>query len=208
MSGMSMWDRATFRETVSWRGVSRLLVIGMLAVAGAGCGQEAGAPPTATEPAASGAGEAGETVAAATLPASLFLAEAPEGAVPITELKETASEGDEVVVRAVIGGRVDPIVSGRASAAIVDAGLENICVSDDDHCPTPWDYCCAPRDALTANLATMQVLDDTGRVLAADMSKQLPPLSTVTLRGVVGPRPDSQVLTIAATGVYVEAAGE
>jgi hypothetical protein len=140
----------------------------------------------------------------AALSSDLFLATAPEGAQPITELKKTAEEGDEVIVRAVVGGRKDPIVDGRASAAIVDAGLENICIAEDDHCPTPWDYCCAIPEQLQANMANVQIVDDNGRVVAGDLGDHMKPLSTVVVRGVVGPRPAEQMLTINATGIYVE----
>jgi len=141
---------------------------------------------------------------AASLPDNLFLTNAPQGVASIANLKQTAQEGDEVVVRAVVGGRIKPIVEGRASAAIVDAGLYNKCTAEDDHCETPWDYCCQPPETVTDQLATLQVVDEDGRIVAADLSPRLQPLSTVVVRGVVGPRPDPQVLTINATGIYLE----
>ncbi len=141
---------------------------------------------------------------AAALPAGLFLDTAPDGAQPITALKETAEEGDEVVVHVIVGGKMQPHVAGRASAAIIDAGLDNPCTSEDDHCQTPWDYCCTPQEDITANLATLQIVDSDGRPLAVDLAEQLPPLAVLTIRGTVGPRPDPQVLTINATGIYIE----
>jgi hypothetical protein len=138
------------------------------------------------------------------LPDGLFLDTAPEGAKPIKELKASAEQGDEVVIRVVVGGRVEPIVEGRASAAVIDAGLENICLSEEDHCKTPWDYCCAAPEDITANLANLQVVDDEGRVVSADLSKHIKPLSTLVVRGTVGPRPDKQVLMVNATGIYIQ----
>lgn len=138
------------------------------------------------------------------LPADLFLTSAPDGVQTIAALKETASEGDEVVVHVVVGGRLEPLVAGRASAAIIEASLDNPCTGEDDHCQTPWDYCCTPPEQITANLATLQVLDADGRILAADIADTLPPMTVLTIRGVVGPRPDPQVLTINATGIYIE----
>ena len=149
-------------------------------------------------------GEAPQTDAAP-LPDALFLSEAPEGVQAITDLKSTAKEGDEVVVKVIVGGKMDPIVEGRASAAIIDASLANPCTSEDDHCKTPWDYCCTPTEDVTANLANLQILDDQGKVLAADLSSKIEPLSVLTVRGIVGPRPDAQVLTINATGIYIAA---
>jgi len=145
--------------------------------------------------------------ATAPLPEELFLGAAPDDPRPIHELKQSTEPGDEVTVRAVIGGRVDPIVRGRASATIVDAEVNNTCLIGDDHCKTPWDYCCEPRERVTANMATLQVVDADGRVVEADLASRLPPLSTVVARGIVGPRPTSEALTINATGVYVETRG-
>ncbi|XAL99664.1 hypothetical protein OT109_19055 [Phycisphaeraceae bacterium D3-23] len=148
-------------------------------------------------------GPGSDTGDTASLPDGLFLASAPEGAQTIASLKENASEGDEVVVHVVVGGRMDPLVAGRASAAIIDAGLDNPCTGEDDHCQTPWDYCCTPPEDITANLATLQVVDAEGRVLAADLSDMFQPMAVLTVRGVVGARPDPQVLTINATGIYI-----
>ena len=146
----------------------------------------------------------GETIGGSGLPDSVFLAEAPEGVRTITALKASAKEGDEVVVRVVVGGTEDPIVKGRASAAIIDASIENPCLSEDDHCPIPWDYCCTPQENRTANLATLRVTDETGAVLKADLEPRIKPLTTLVVKGIVGPRPDEQVLTIDATGIYIE----
>lgn len=156
--------------------------------------------------AGSGDGDAGGSTAS--LPEGLFLASAPEGAKPITELKRSAEEGDEVVVRAVVGGAMEPMVDGRASALIVDAGLYNRCVSEEDHCDTPWDYCCAGPEDRTANMATLQVVDAEGRPLSSGLGPKVKPLSTLVVRGVVGPRADAQALPIHATGIYVETQGQ
>ena len=79
------------------------------------------------------------------LPASLFLAEAPTGVAPIATLKETAREGDTVTVRAIVGGKLKAYVTDRAVMTVIDVSVDNPCVSDDDHCHTPWDYCCNAR---------------------------------------------------------------
>ena len=144
------------------------------------------------------------TSGASALPDALFLSEAPQGIATIADLKTTAKEGDEVVVRVVVGGTMDPVVTGRASAAIIDAGINNPCTGEDDHCPTPWDYCCTPQENRTANLATLQVTDETGQVLKADLAPRIEPLTTLVIKGTVGPRPDEQVLTINAQGIYIE----
>ncbi|MFK7790900.1 MAG: hypothetical protein AB8C95_15585 [Phycisphaeraceae bacterium] len=153
-------------------------------------------------------GEASNTNAPAigsVLPEALFLSEAPEGIQTIADLKTNAKEGDEVVVRAIVGGNLNPVVDGRASASIIDAGIENPCVAEDDHCATPWDYCCTPQEEITKNLATLQITDEAGKVLKAELTPRIQPLTTLVIKGIVGPRPDAQVLTINAQAIYIEA---
>lgn len=160
-----------------------------------GCGGEEG--PNTNTPAAGVA-----------LPDALFLSEAPAGIQSIAELKTTAKEGDEVVVRAVVGGNVNPIVAGRASASLIDVALKNPCLADDDHCETPWDYCCTPQEDITKNLATLQITDESGKVLKADLTSRFQPSATLVIKGIVGPRPDAQVLTIHAQAIYIENEGK
>ena len=160
-----------------------------------GCGGEGGTESSA-DPATTGG----------SLPDGIILAAAPEGVQPIDKLKADAEEGDEVVVRVIVGGRMEPIVAGRASAIVIDAKVGNACLAEDDHCTTPWDYCCTPKEEMDPNTATIQVVDGDGRVIAADLTQHFESLSTLVVKGTVGPRPDAQVLTINATGIYVEAA--
>jgi hypothetical protein len=40
--------------------------------------------------------------------------------------------------------------------------------------------------------------------VSADLSKHIKPLSTLVVRGTVGPRPDKQVLMVNATGIYIQ----
>ncbi len=145
--------------------------------------------------------------AAPSLPAGLFVSTAPEGAVPVTTLKQTAKQGDEVVMRVVIGGRIKPFVPNRAIVLVTDASVQNPCVSDDDHCKTPWDYCCTPAEERTANGATVQITDEKGAPLALDVSgrDELKPLNALVVKGIVGPRPDPSVLIVSATSIHVEA---
>ena len=161
------------------------------------CGQDPASPVATATPTASDA---------TALPGGLVLAAAPEGAVPIAELKATAQEGDLVVARVIVRGRMAPLVDGHAVATVVDASVDNPCAAGDDHCPTPWDYCCTPAEALQPQLATVQVVGDDGRVLPLGLADLAPPLATLTVRGTVGPRPNAGVLTIQADGIHVDTA--
>lgn len=132
-----------------------------------------------------------------------LLVDAPENPSDIGQIKETAKAGDEVVLRGVIGGRIDALSTNSALFVLVDIGVENVCTSGDDHCATPWDYCCATPEVLTANNATVQLVDDSGSTITIDLrSKGIAPLDTVIIAGVVGPRPTGDVLMVKATSIY------
>ncbi len=144
---------------------------------------------------------------AATLPASLFVSTAPGGAESIASLKADAQEGDTVTIKAVVGGRKNTYVTNRAVMTVIDASVPNPCVGTDDHCPTPWDYCCTPSDQLLPQMASVQILGADNRPLALDLAavNELKPLNTLIIQGTVGPRPDNNSLVIHATGIFVAA---
>lgn len=136
--------------------------------------------------------------AAAGAPAAWLLAETPADARTVAEIKPTATEGDPVVMRARIGGRRDPMTPGTPVFVVVDPGLPSCADIPGDNCPTPWDYCCEPRESLNANTATVQLVDTDADPIAAGLQ----PLDEIIIVGTVGPRPSEQVLTIRATGVH------
>lgn len=169
------------------------LAASTLLLSGCGGGEDAGDATTSEN-----------TTASAAQLDGIILEAAPTGAQSVEALKASAKEGDEVVVRVIVGGRMEPMVEGRASAVAVDAAVGNKCLSEDDHCTTPWDYCCTPEEQINANLATIEVVDADGRVASADFKQYFQPLSTLVVKGVVGPRPDPKVFSISATGIYIE----
>ena len=140
------------------------------------------------------------------LPETLFLTAAPQGVQSITDLKANAKEGDKVTVSVVIGGRKDVFVANRAVMTVIASDVTNGCLAGGDHCATPWDYCCAPPEQLLQSLATVQILGPDARPLTVDLNRvdRLKPLTTVVIKGTVGPRTDPSSLVINATGIFVE----
>ena len=134
-----------------------------------------------------------------------ILASMPEDARPVGEVKASAIEGDTVAIRGRIGGRLEPIAADSAVFTIVDPAVVSCAEMGEDHCPTPWDYCCEPRESLNANNATIQLVDGAGRVMADTnpIAAGLDPLDEVVVVGTVAPRESPTVLTIRATGVYI-----
>jgi len=179
--------------------LSLSLFAGVLVAAGCDAGSKTPAKP-----------EAGNGGTTAELPASLFLKAAPANPKNVGELAGTAKPGDAVVVRGVIGGSVDPFISKRAIMTVADRRMKS-CedMGGLDHCKTPWDYCCEPRESLKVNLASVQVVDGEGHVLKADLKGQggLDPSRKIVIEGKVAPESSKDSLVINATGVYVEPKG-
>lgn len=149
-------------------------------------------------------GESGQ--ASATAPQAQpewILASMPEGAVGVADAKKSAEEGDRVVIRGKVGGRVDPISEDSAVFLIVDSSVPTCADLKGDTCPTPWDYCCEPSESLVANNATIQVVGSDGAVLSGPVTEfGIEPMDEVIVVGTVAPRPSDQVLIVKADGVY------
>ena len=125
----------------------------------------------------------------------------PEGALPVGKARESVKDNQAVTLVGVIGGSPKPFVEGLAAFTIVDPKVPYC--SADEGCPTPWDYCCT-QDQVKGNIATVKIVDDTGKPVAADARKMLnvKELSTVVVQGTA--RLDDQGnLTVAASQVFV-----
>jgi hypothetical protein len=126
----------------------------------------------------------------------------PAGAQDVKQALDTAQDGDEVVVVGRVGGDVDPWVQGLAVFNVADLSLKPCSETEDDLCPTPWDYCCEPD--LAAKRTLVKVVDADGKVLATDAKQllSLTELQTVVIQGTAR-RDDAGNLSLLATGIYV-----
>ncbi len=140
------------------------------------------------------------------LPAGLVVTASPGKATDVAAAKAAAKEGDEIVIRGRIGGSGDPFVEGIAAMTIVDPVLVPCNeMTMEDGCTQPWDYCCSSPDEMTKSTATIRVVGASGNPVLSDLRHAgLSPLSTVVVKGRVGPRPDPKVLVIDATAIFVE----
>ena len=125
----------------------------------------------------------------------------PDGALPVGEARKSVKDDQAVALIGVIGGSSEPFVDGLAASTIVDAKVP--CCSADEGCPTPWDYCCT-QDQVKDNIATVKIVDNAGKPVAADARKMLnvKELSTVVVQGTAR-RDDQGNLTVAASKVFV-----
>ena len=156
-------------------------------------GDEPVTPETPENAAGTGAG----------IPESFWLASAPADAVDVGSAHGSAQDGDTVVVRGIVGGSLTPFVEGLAAFTIVDPSLVS-CEGPDDHCPTPWDYCCEDPTAIANNSATIE-LRDGGAPLAVDPRgfHGLDNLSRVVVEGTAH-RDGGGNLIVAATGIHMQ----
>lgn len=127
----------------------------------------------------------------------------PSDAVDVKQAKASAEAGDSIVLRARIGGRIQPISDDSAVFTVMDMNVPHCGMIEGDGCPTPWDYCCEAPETIRANAATVQLVDAEGNAAAiSPTAAGLAPLDEVVIVGTVGPRPTPDVLTVKAMGFY------
>ncbi len=158
----------------------------------AGCSSESPAPPAAESP-----------VAAAIDGARYLLDSEPDRSAGVIAVRESASDGDDIVITGRIGGSANPWINGRAAFSIVDHSLTACSDIPGDECEKPWDYCCQ-TDKLPTSTALVKFVDDDGNPLAVDSRELLAvkELQTVVVRGKAK-RDDAGNLTVLASQVFV-----
>lgn len=141
------------------------------------------------------------TPVAAAAGSAFVLATEPAAAVPVGTARESANDGEEVVVLGLVGGSTKPFVEGLAAFTIVDPKVPYC--AEEEGCPTPWDYCCQ-TDAVKQNIATVKLVDTNGKPVSQGARELLPvkELSTIVVKGIAK-RDDQGNLTIAARQVFV-----
>jgi hypothetical protein len=134
--------------------------------------------------------------------AAWLLTDMPDDIMDVGWAKASAAEGETVALKGRIGGRIDPMSTDMAVFIIVDSAVPSCLDKAHDSCPTPWDYCCEPKDSLMANNATIQLIGDDGAPLAIDLQQHgFKPLDEVVIQGTVAPRPSDAVLIVKATHI-------
>jgi hypothetical protein len=142
--------------------------------------------------------------AAAALPAGMIVTTAPADAKGVVELKGSAKDGDDVVVRGIVGGTEDPVAANQAIVTLLDTGVTTCdkMGMDKDTCKTPWDACC--EKDLSAKVATVQVVGADGKPLKGSLSAAgLKPLKQVVVAGKARVPADGKALVIEASKIHV-----
>lgn len=135
------------------------------------------------------------------LPDKYLLAADVPDAGSVRDARAQRSTGDELVVV----GKVKDFVEGLAAFTLADLTLRSCkdmeAEKGEDHCDTPWDYCCEDPAALKAGVATVELRGD-GQPLAIPVRgfHGLDHLTTVVVRGKVE-KDSAGNLTIVASGL-------
>lgn len=140
------------------------------------------------------------------LPAGVVSRGPSEGGTPVAACKERAKAGERVTVVGRIGGSRVPFVASRAIFTIVDPALKPCSeMGEPDHCATPWDYCCEPRDSLTRSMATIEIAGEDGKALPFSVrgAEGLTPLATVEVTGTVVEANDKGLFVVRAERIRV-----
>jgi hypothetical protein len=140
------------------------------------------------------------------LPAGLIVTAAPADPKGVAEVRKTAADGDQVVVRGRIAGQEDPFTEGRAQFQLVDAGVKSCAEMEGDNCPTPWDMCCESPKDVAANSLTVQIVNSDGRPIKAELKGVggMKPLSEVSVKGTLRKSADGKAFTVEAKELYVK----
>lgn len=135
-----------------------------------------------------------------------FTATAPSNPSPIHLLRQSAKPGDIITLTGKILGREKPFVDDRAAFILGDPTALKPCNEiPGDACTTPWDVCCESAEDKLANTATIQLVDEKGRVLKQGLKgvQGLKELSEVTLVGTVAPSSSPEALIVNATSIHI-----
>lgn len=132
-----------------------------------------------------------------------YLAAAPTDAVEVSQLRGLG-DGAEVVVR----GDVQDFapVEGRAVLVLFDHALLSCDeMGEDDHCATPWDFCCEDMDKITLGSAMVEFRGEDGQLVAADLGgfHGIDHLTDVVVSGTLA-LDDAGNARVVASGIHVE----
>ena len=103
-------------------------------------------------------------------------------------------------------GNDNPIIQSRALLTLGDPTKITSCdLKPEDECKTPWDVCCEDPDIVSANIATIQVLDKKGMPVKSGLRGLggLQELSTLIVVGEVAEGSNQNNFLVNATGIHV-----
>jgi hypothetical protein len=166
-----------------------IALVGLPLVMMVGCDKKAPEPQTKAEP----------------LPAGLFVTAAPDGAIDVVAFKQSAKDGEPVVIKGVIAGQLEPLAANRAIMTVADASLQTCNKTPGDTCATPWDACCEPKDVISAKTVSVQVVGSDGQPIKTGLKDAagLAPNKQVVVSGTAKAAPGGDAMIVQARQIHV-----
>ena len=132
-----------------------------------------------------------------------LLADEPDGAIGVIEARDTAEDGQPLVIVGRIGGAANPWIEGRAAFTLLDASMALVADgTESQEGEICLDDCCAEERGKCT--ALVKVVDADGKLVAADSRKLLgvSEADTVVIQGTAS-KDESGNFTVLAQGVFV-----
>jgi hypothetical protein len=126
---------------------------------------------------------------------------APDRVTGVAAARKDAKAGDSIMMI----GRVKDFVKGQAVFTVVDPIIPACNDIPGDMCETPWDYCCEPKEKLTAHTATVKLVGENNETIKESVEgvSGVDHLTTVVAEGKAE-RDEAGNLLIAATKLYLK----
>jgi len=127
----------------------------------------------------------------------LVLATPPGAALSVVDAKQKGARPEVVVT-----GRIADVVKGRFAFTIMDLAVP-YCgeTNKEDHCKTPWDYCCESKERIAANSLFVEARGADGKPIATPALPDLRLLDKVAVKGAIEADAHGN-LVLVATGVF------
>lgn len=140
------------------------------------------------------------------LPADLLSTTPLNNALSVVEARQNVTPDAEIVITGYVGGRVEPLVQGRAILTLADSKIMTRC--DDipgDGCSTPWDACCISPEIKKSSTASIQVTDADGNILKNSLEGfgGIKPGSVVTVMGKLADNATDDIFIVNASKIHV-----
>ncbi|MFK7852294.1 MAG: hypothetical protein AB8D78_15060 [Akkermansiaceae bacterium] len=136
-----------------------------------------------------------------------FTTESIEGAEHIHVARTSAKPGDAITLKGEVMGREKVFVEGRASFILGDPTKLTTCDKmPGDSCTTPWDACCDSKESKRIGIASIQLVDEDGRVLDGNIKgvNGLKEISFITVSGTVAENSTEDNLIVNATKIHLK----
>ena len=138
---------------------------------------------------------------------TIILTSAPADAKSIAEIRQSVTPGETITLKGKVMGSKAPFVAGRAMVVLGDPDKLTSCdIKHGDRCATPWDVCCDDHDDIKNFTATIQVLDQDGKLIKLGLKgvNNIQELSHLIVTGTIADGSNADNLLINATGIYVQ----